>query len=84
MKIFNLSTYDLQGGAARAAYRLHQGLKSIELDSWMMVQTQTSDDPTVISPQGDIQKNWVKLRPGLSKIPILKYRQRQRKILIQR
>ena len=80
MKILNLSTYDLQGGAARAAYRLHQGLKSIELDSWMMVQTQTSDDPTVISPQGDIQKNWVKLRPGLSKIPILKYRQRQRKI----
>ena len=80
MKILNLSTYDLQGGAARAAYRLHQGLKSIELDSWMMVQTQTSDDPTVISPQGDIQKNWVKLRPGLSKIPILKYRQRQRKV----
>ena len=80
MKILNLSTYDLQGGAARAAYRLHQGLRSIELDSWMIVQTQTSDDPNVISPQGDIQKNWAKMRPGLSKIPVLKYRNRKREI----
>ena len=78
MKILNLSTYDLQGGAARAAYRLHQGLRLIKLDSWMMVQTQTSDDSTVISPQGDAQKNWAKMRPGLSKIPMLKYQTRRR------
>jgi glycosyltransferase involved in cell wall biosynthesis len=43
-----LSTYDLAGGAARSAYRLHKGLQAIGVDSRMMVQTKSSDDPTVI------------------------------------
>lgn len=33
MKISHLSTFDLEGGAGRAAYRLHQGLQKIGEDS---------------------------------------------------
>jgi len=51
-KILLLSTNDIQGGAARAAYRLHQGLRMQGLDTQMLVQFQESDDPDVISSQG--------------------------------
>jgi glycosyltransferase involved in cell wall biosynthesis len=42
-----------------------------------VVQSQMCDDPSVVSPQGDFAKNWVKLRPAISKIPILQYKNRQ-------
>lgn len=48
MKALILSTYDTIGGAPRATYRLHQGLKQIGIDSQMLVQTKQSDDKTVI------------------------------------
>jgi glycosyltransferase involved in cell wall biosynthesis len=77
MRVVHLSTYDIQGGAARASYRLHRGLQMTGIESFMVVQSQTSDDPSVISPQGDFGKNWAKLRPAISKVPILQYRNRQ-------
>jgi glycosyltransferase involved in cell wall biosynthesis len=36
------------GGAARAAYRLHQGLQRIGQDSRMLVAAKSSDDPAVV------------------------------------
>ena len=41
MKILHLNTSDINGGAARAAYRLHQGLRNIGIDSQMLVQDKT-------------------------------------------
>ncbi|WP_300608457.1 hypothetical protein [Methanohalophilus sp.] len=38
MKPLLLNTSDIQGGAARAAYRLHKGLQQINIDSKMLVQ----------------------------------------------
>lgn len=38
MKIVQISTYDIRGGAARAAYRLHQGLLGIGEDCRMLVK----------------------------------------------
>ncbi|MGF1539613.1 MAG: glycosyltransferase family 4 protein [Pleurocapsa sp.] len=48
MNILILSTDDLKGGAARSAYRLHQGLQQINLNSKMLVQTKNSSDRNVI------------------------------------
>lgn len=78
MNILILSTNDIQGGAARATYRLHQGLHHIGIASQMLVQTKLSDDRTVISPPTKLQKGWAKIRPTLDAIPLQFYRQRDR------
>ena len=49
MKVVQVSTYDIQGGAARAAYRLHQGLLRLGEDSRMLVKHRDSTDDSVYS-----------------------------------
>lgn len=46
-----LNTDDSRGGAAIATYRLHRGLRSIGVDSHLMVLNKSTDDPTVIGPE---------------------------------
>lgn len=77
MKVLLLSTYDIEGGAARAAYRLHQGLGRAGVDSRMLVQFKASDDACVIGPQSKRDKTIAFLRPGLDSLPLSFYRQRQ-------
>lgn len=48
MKILLVNTSDIQGGAARAAYRLHRALLNQGIDSQMLVQNKSSDDYTVL------------------------------------
>lgn len=47
MRIVHLSTSDSNGGAARAAFRLHTGLKRLGHDSTMLVLRAGSNDPAV-------------------------------------
>ena len=47
LRIVHLSTSDSAGGAARAAFRLHTGLRRLGVDSSMLVDDRRSDDPTV-------------------------------------
>ncbi len=47
MKIVHFSTHDVTGGAARAAYRLHAGLRALDRDSTMFVARRAGDDPAV-------------------------------------
>jgi glycosyltransferase involved in cell wall biosynthesis len=47
MRILHLSTSDTGGGAARAAYRLHTGLRRLGCDSTMMVLKRVSGDAAV-------------------------------------
>lgn len=50
MKVAHLSVSELSGGgAARAAYRLHLGLRGLGHDSRMIVQNKQSHDPDVIA-----------------------------------
>jgi len=49
MKIALINTYDIQGGAARAAYRLHRGLIQLGHDSIMLSRYRFSSDETVQS-----------------------------------
>lgn len=48
MKVVHINVTDVKGGAARAAYRLHQGLRQQQCDSTMFVAEKYGYDPTVI------------------------------------
>lgn len=73
-----ISSSDIDGGAARAAYRLHRGLKNIGVDSQMLVQNKQSDDYTVICPVSKLSKGIGKLKPTLDSLPLQLYPQRDR------
>jgi glycosyltransferase involved in cell wall biosynthesis len=65
MKILIVSTSDVEGGAARAAYRLHKSLLAQDIDSKMLVQSKSSDDYTVIGEKSKIEKGINKIRPTI-------------------
>ncbi|OUL28824.1 glycosyltransferase family 4 protein [Nostoc sp. 106C] len=73
MKSLLLSTFDITGGAARAAFRLHQGLRKINIDSQMLVQYKTSSDRTVIGAQNKPEKWLNQMRPTLDNLPLNLY-----------
>lgn len=49
MKVLTINTHDIRGGAAKAAYRLHQALIQSGLSSTMIVGQKFSLDPSIIS-----------------------------------
>ncbi|MFN3533342.1 MAG: glycosyltransferase family 4 protein [Candidatus Brocadia sp.] len=69
MKILIVNTYDIDGGAARAAYRLHRALLEAGVDSRMLVQTKKSDDYTVIGPETKLEKALSIIRPFIDSLP---------------
>lgn len=76
MRVLIVNTSDIEGGAARAAYRLHKALLTEGVDSQMLVQSKSSDDFTVLGPQTKFQKAMGKLRPTLDSIPVRRYPER--------
>lgn len=82
MKILILSARDLRGGAARAAYRLHQGLLTASVDSKMLVQNKLSDCATIIAPKSKMQRGIAAMKPALDQLPLSLYRHRDRSINI--
>ena len=75
MKIASLSTFDNQGGAARAAYRLHQGLNQIDVESWILCQSKFSQDPKAIGAKtsSGIEQAKTGLRLTLDQLPLKRY-----------
>ncbi|WP_330543978.1 glycosyltransferase [Aeromonas hydrophila] len=67
MRILHLCYSDLDGGAARAAFRLHQAQRSQGLDSHMLVINKCSDDPFVHTVSG-LQQLRIKLASALSRL----------------
>ena len=51
MRVLHLNTYDTAGGAARASYRLHQGLLKAGVHSQQLVLQKNSQDPTIYAYQ---------------------------------
>src|SRR4051812_37014641 len=47
LKVVHISTTDNQGGSGRSAYRIHQGLRELGLQSRMIVGTKVTDDTDV-------------------------------------
>lgn len=66
MKSLLLSTSDIEGGAARAAYRLHQGLLAIGHDSKMLVRARFSGQKSVLAEKSALTK----LGPQMNSWPL--------------
>jgi glycosyltransferase involved in cell wall biosynthesis len=77
MKSLLICRSDIEFGADRAAYRLHQGLKSIGEDSEMLVQNKLTDDRSVFSPIGNIGRKIANFKETFDAWPVKFYRQRQ-------
>ncbi|WP_346341579.1 glycosyltransferase family 4 protein [[Phormidium] sp. ETS-05] len=73
MKVLLVNTTDIEGGAARAAFRLHQGLLGMQVDSKLLVQRKLSDDPRVIEPVKKLEQEVAKLRQTLDRLPMQVY-----------
>lgn len=78
MKVLLLSKFD-GGGAGRATYRLHQGLCRSGIDSQMLVQIQSTNDRTVLTPQTKLEKGIAKLGliSHLDALPLRLYSERE-------
>jgi len=76
MKVVLLNSSDTEGGAARAAYRLHQGLQGIGVSSKMLVGNKRSGDPNVISSQNGITNKFDKIISSVYNLPLRLYPQR--------
>jgi len=61
MKILNVCTSDKSGGAAIAAYRLHQGLVHQGVDAFFLAQEKTKGDANVIEPLNAVTKSMKRL-----------------------
>jgi glycosyltransferase involved in cell wall biosynthesis len=72
MKVLIFNESDIDGGAARAAYRLHQGLQNIAVQSQMAVRAKFSGDRTVLAQKTALTK----LGPPMDGLPLRFYRDR--------
>ncbi|UFU11102.1 glycosyltransferase [Ideonella dechloratans] len=64
LKVLHINTTDLVGGAARAAFRLHEALLQCGVESRMLVLEKTSDDPAVLAPMSPWRRIWHQLKRG--------------------
>lgn len=79
MKVLHVNTSDIQGGAARAAFRLNRALNKLKVDSKMLVQSKAGDDKNVKSvAETKIQKGLAKIRPYYEVLLLELYKNRQK------
>ena len=74
LKISILSSSDLSGGAARAAYRLHDGLRRQGVVTRMFVQSKGSDDRDVVGPSTKFERVASRARADIDLLPSRNYR----------
>ena len=55
LKVLHVSTFDVGGGAAKAAVRLHLGLLDQNIESHLLTVESSSNQPSVSSPLGKLQ-----------------------------
>jgi glycosyltransferase involved in cell wall biosynthesis len=77
VRILHVNTFDLEGGAGRAAWRIHQGLRHLGTESLMLVQTRNSGDASVYERDTRLARTLAIFRPYLDMLPLLFYRHRQ-------
>jgi len=84
MKVIHLNTSDIQGGAARGAYKIHISLRKIGVDSEMVVDKKISDDPHVYGLKGKISEAWSKVRPFIDRAPLKSYNRQETTLSLAR
>jgi len=65
VKVLHLNTYDVVGGAAIAAYRIHRALVAAGVDSRMLVMGKAGDDPLVMAPGSRFGRLLARIKPAL-------------------
>jgi glycosyltransferase involved in cell wall biosynthesis len=79
MNVVQINTSDIQGGAARAAFRLNRALNKLKIDSKMLVQSKAGDDINVKSvAETKMQKGLAKIRPHYDMLLLKLYKNRQK------
>jgi glycosyltransferase involved in cell wall biosynthesis len=77
MRIIHLSTSDITGGAARAGYRLHQGLLQNNITSKILAQQKESNDASVIGPVSNPVRGLANFKRSFDHLPKLLYPRRK-------
>lgn len=78
MKILIVNTSDVNGGAARAASRLHNALLNKGVSSQMLVQDKGGDNSSVLGPKSKMLKFKGVVSPSLDAIPLRSYRKKSK------
>ncbi len=78
MKVVVMNTIDIEGGAARCAHRLHGSLRQAGIDSTYFVQKKLGSGVDVVTSGTWSQRFFSDLRPGIDRIPMRIYPNRQR------
>lgn len=65
MRVFALNLSDSVGGAAKAAYRIHQAVRGIGVDSSLVVHRKTLNDPHIIGPKNNFEMLFDRFRSGI-------------------
>lgn len=81
MKPLLINTNDSYGGAAIAAYRLHQALQQIGVDSRMLVQHKNTCDDTVIGPRPGIEEKLSGFRSYVNRHLFYLYPKRDKNVI---
>ena len=76
MRVLMLNTFDVAGGAAKAAHTLHTALRTQQVDSQLLVQEQQSRDASIHQPRSWLTRRLAPWRPLLDTLPLLAYRGR--------
>jgi glycosyltransferase involved in cell wall biosynthesis len=76
MNVLILNFSDVEGGAARAAFRLHLGFHKIGLPSQMLVQNKRSDDRNVIAAPSKLANKFEEIRETVYNVPLRLYPRR--------
>src|SRR4030042_4561961 len=69
MNILHMNTSDIDGGAARAAYRFHHGLLDIGVQSRMLVQNCSTGEPAIAGRTSSWAEQLALWRPLLDTLP---------------
>ena len=56
MRVIHINTRDQDGGAARAAMRIHCGLRELGVESWFLARTSLSENPFLLTPRNPLQR----------------------------
>jgi len=81
MKVIHLSHFDINGGAARAAYRIHLSLLKKGLNSQMWVNKASSGHFSIKEPTSKIDKLINELRPRLINYSLVKMLNTKNKVI---
>lgn len=73
MRVLHLSTFDVDGGAARGSLWLHDALRARGVSSLMMVGRKQSDDETIKAPPGKLAQFTARLRGRFDELPLRRY-----------